>query len=101
PRSSTNVRGVTFAMNGMPVRIPCCRRFFTEDTSCSNAAVTAADSMQLRATTQQPVTNVRKIKNPQGLAETLRIAPASSPSPFPSPRGKEVEVYDPGQVVWL
>lgn len=40
-----------------------------------------------------------KIKNPQGLDKTLRIAPASHPRLFPRPRGNDGQFS--GQVFWL
>src|SRR5215472_8602174 len=112
-------------MNGIPVKMPCCRRFMIEAwpssartaptstqtrqartpithssrTACSHSVlrkITA--SKQPRRTgfdTSQAVShartmretgfNVLEIKNPQGLKETLRIAPASSSSPAPQP----------------
>ena len=50
-------------------------------------------------TKQEIVFNVLKIKNPQGLTKTLRIAPATHPRQFPRPRGNVGQLS--WQVFWL
>src|SRR5262249_28681337 len=112
-------------MNGIPVKMPCCRRFMIETwpssertaptskqtrqarTPITQSSRTACSSSFLRKVTaseqpshtvvrtSQAVSHARtmretcfnalKIKNPQGLGKTLRIAPASSSSPAPQP----------------
>jgi hypothetical protein len=47
----------------------------------------------------ETVFNVLKIKNPQGLTKTLRIAPATHPRQFPRPRGNVGQLSR--QVFWL
>ena len=47
--------------------------------------VCTPQSLSAARTTRETFFSVRKIKNPQGLRETLRIAPASSSSPVPQP----------------
>jgi hypothetical protein len=70
--------------------MPCCRRFIVT-SSVSYAAARPAERSSPPISAHRAVKHrqdlscrVRKQKNPQGLT-TLRIAPASSPSPFPQP----------------
>ena len=127
-----------FAINGMPVKMPCCRRFIFDISSSARTAPMSnnrrhrktpnvrsrhparskrflskaaasepprrtrsrtSQALSEARTKQEIVFNVLKIKNPQGLTKTLRIAPATHPRQFPRPRGNVGQ--QSWQVFWL
>ena len=92
-----------FAINGMPVKMPSCRRFIF-DISSSGAAgadhIASSRPIPSKNPTHRLVRNMpeAKKKSPRP-RQTLRIAPATHPRQFPRPRGNVGQLSR--QVFWL
>ena len=90
PNASTKVRGVMFAINGMPVKMPCCRRFMF-DISSSGAAGTTHIASSKPAPSRDPTHPVvrKKCWSPNKKIPKASTDPEdctrNSSSPIPQP----------------